>query len=192
MDSSMQQKFGPSLLQTILLVTLSLLCTVGHAQSDVLTGAQVTEANLVAALTPTSAPSSATTRSLEVSREHTLTPTRRRASASLLITFDTNSANLTEPAKQQLSVVAAALQNERLHHLHFNVEGHADRRGHHRSNLTLSQRRAQSVRAYLVGRHSIAQERLSALGKGDKEPVNFATIAAPENRRVTIVTNVNQ
>jgi OmpA-OmpF porin, OOP family len=190
MDRPMQQKLGSTLRKPILLIVLSTLCLMGYAQSDVLKGAQVTEANLIAALTP--APSGITTRSLEVSREHTLTPARRRASASLLITFDTNSANLTEPAKQQLSVVAAALQNERLSHLSFNVEGHADRRGHSSSNLTLSQRRAQSVRAYLVSRYSIAQERLNALGKGDHEPANFSMIAAPENRRVTIVTHVGQ
>lgn len=37
-----------------------------------------------------------------------------KASASLLITFETNSAELTAGAKQQLDVVAAALKNDRL------------------------------------------------------------------------------
>jgi flagellar motor protein MotB len=41
-----------------------------------------------------------------------------------------------------------------------------------------------------VGTHAIGAERLSAVGKGDSEPLNTGNPAAPENRRVTLVTRV--
>jgi OOP family OmpA-OmpF porin len=53
----------------------------------------------------------------------------------------------------------------------------------------LSQQRAESVRSYLVSTHSIAAERLKAEGKGDTDLLNRKVPSAPENRRVTIVTN---
>ena len=114
----------------------------------------------------------------------------RKPSASLLITFETNSAELTPSAKQQLGVVAAALKNDRLAEYSFNVEGHADPRGSSEANLSLSQQRAESVRDFLVSAHGIAAERLKAEGKGDHDLLNRKVPSAAENRRVTIVTNV--
>jgi OmpA-OmpF porin, OOP family len=173
----------------LLAVLIAISCSLCYAQGDILKGESVTEENLLDALTP--APEPVVTRSLKVSRDgSSLVPAPRKASASLLITFETNSADLTEAAKQQLSVVAAALKNERLSDYSFNVEGHADPRGNADTNLTLSQLRAESVRTYLVGRHHIPNDRLKAIGKGDLELMNRTLIAAPENRRVTIVTNV--
>jgi OmpA-OmpF porin, OOP family len=149
------------------------------AAGPVLKGREVTTDNLVDALTPD------TTRSLGVQRTNLPKP-----SASLLITFETNSADLTKSAKRQLDVVGAALQNNRLAEYSFNVEGHADPRGSSDANLLLSQQRADSVRNYLVSQHGIAAERLKAEGKGDRDLLKPTSPAAPENRRVTIVTNV--
>jgi len=174
-----------------LLLAAALSCSAGvQAANDaatVLKGSKVTESNLLDALTPV--PEDVTTRSLRVTRDGAPVVPPRRASASLLITFETNSAQLTAAAKQQLSVVAAALKNNRLAEYTFSVEGHADPRGSAETNLTLSQQRADSVREYLVSAHGIAPERLQAQGKGDVELLNRKVPAAAENRRVTIVTN---
>jgi outer membrane protein OmpA-like peptidoglycan-associated protein len=122
---------------------------------------------------------------------HPTAPTQpSRPSASLLITFLTNSSELTPNAKQQLDVVGAALKNARLAPYRFTVEGHADPRGDPTANLVLSQHRAGSVRFYLVDAHGIEPARLIAEGKGDREVLNRAYPAAPENRRVTIITNL--
>lgn len=158
------------------------------AGTRVLKDQDVTESNLVSALTPDEPP--VVTRSLKVGRDARPAAPPRKPSASLLITFETNSSNITTRAKEQLDVVASALQNERLAEYSFSVEGHADPRGNPDHNLTLSQQRAESVRQYLVSAHAIDPQRLKAMGKGDRELLNPQMPAAPENRRVTIVTNL--
>jgi OmpA-OmpF porin, OOP family len=156
--------------------------------TQVLKGNKVTESNLLDALTPD--PEPVVTRSLKVSRDGAPVVPARKPSASLLITFETNSATLTKAAQQQLNVVAAALKNDRLAEYSFSVEGHADPRGKADVNLALSQQRAESVRQYLVATHGIAPERLKAEGKGASHLLNAKVPAAAENRRVTIVTVV--
>ncbi len=118
-------------------------------------------------------------------------PVADRPSASLLITFHTNSSNLTEPARTQLDVLARAMKADKLKGYAFTLEGHADPRGRPETNLALSQARAESVRDYLVRQHGIAASRLNAIGKGDRELMNKIDPIAPENRRVTIVTRMN-
>jgi outer membrane protein OmpA-like peptidoglycan-associated protein len=105
-----------------------------------------------------------------------------------LITFTTASSELTGESKASLDVLARALQSDALAGFSFRVEGHSDPRGDAMRNLELSQRRAESVAAYLVQAHGILPERLKAIGKGASEPLNTARIDAPENRRVSIVT----
>lgn len=160
--------------------------------TTLLRGRAVTEANVLDALTPAAPEEKIVTRSLRVSPDSpaaaTLAP-RKKPSASLLITFETNSATLTARAKEQLDVVAAALKNDKLKDFSFNVEGHADPRGSSEGNQMLSQQRADSVRSYFVSAHGVAESRLKAVGKGDSEPLNTRDLAAAENRRVTIITN---
>jgi outer membrane protein OmpA-like peptidoglycan-associated protein len=168
--------------------------SMAHAQAatEVLTGTQVNEERLLEALTPDS--EGERKRSLRVQAAAATIPAAldtTRPSASLLITFRTSSSELTDDAKQQLDVVGAALKNVRLAAYKFTVEGHADPRGDAAANLVLSQQRAGSVRSYLVSEHGIDPTRLIPEGKGDREVLNRAVPAAPENRRVTIVTNLH-
>lgn len=173
-----------------LLLSLVALCNAAAAQPDtqVLKGRAVTTQNVLEALTPKPA-----SRTLKVTPDGS-TPSSatlaapKKASASLLITFETNSAMLLPRSKEQLDVVAAALKNDRLKDFRFDVEGHADPRGTPEGNRLLSQQRAESVRDYLVGQHGVAESRLRPVGKGDVELLNTRDIAAAENRRVTIVT----
>jgi outer membrane protein OmpA-like peptidoglycan-associated protein len=185
--------------KTILLV-LPFIASAGSAlgQSEkVLSEKDITESALVEALTPApdSAPATVRTRSIRVNRENApaMTPASpaKTASASLLITFQTNSAQLTPRARQSLDVVGQALNSEKLGDFRFAVQGHADPRGDPEANLRLSQLRAEAVRQYLVQNKHIADQRLEAVGKGDRELLNPANPTAPENRRVTIV-NLSQ
>lgn len=155
-------------------------------EGPVLKEGQVDADKLIEALAP---PPPVRTRSLQIVREDSESRegSARPAKVSLLITFDTNSANLTSSAKQSLDVVGQALASEKLGADRFAIEGHADPRGNSASNFRLSQLRAQSVRDYLVNTMNIDRSRLDAIGKGDRELMNKDNPLAPENRRVTIV-----
>jgi outer membrane protein OmpA-like peptidoglycan-associated protein len=139
---------------------------------------------LIRALTPE--PPAVRLRSLKVEPSRPPKP----AEASLLIVFQTNSADLTPQARDSLDVVGRALKADELVELRFEIEGHADPRGGHELNQRLSEARAESVRLYLVQAHSISESRLRAVGKGDRELLNTNNPVAPENRRVTIKTVV--
>jgi outer membrane protein OmpA-like peptidoglycan-associated protein len=120
----------------------------------------------------------------------TESPAAPPASASLLITFATNSAQLTPQARKALDVVARAFSSDQLASRHFRIEGHADPRGNPESNLKLSRDRALAVRDYLNVK-GIERDRLQPVGKGDREPAKPDEPAAPENRRVTFVAMNN-
>lgn len=68
--------------------------------------------------------------------------------------------------------------------LHVMIEGHTDNRGVPEENMTLSQQRAEAVKAYLVEK-GIAAERIQAKGYGDTKPVgdNATGRGRAENRR---------
>ncbi|HSI57972.1 MAG TPA: OmpA family protein [Ideonella sp.] len=166
-------------------------------KETVLKGSQVTESALIDALAiegPADAASDAKTRGFRPAAR-TTSPNRPAGTAAgkanLLITFPTNSADLTGETRTTLDTLARALQSDALAGFSFKVEGHADPRGDAERNKALSQSRAESVAAYLVSKHNILPERLAAVGKGSAEPLNTARPDAPENRRVTIVTNRN-
>jgi outer membrane protein OmpA-like peptidoglycan-associated protein len=67
------------------------------------------------------------------------------------------------------------------------VVGHTDGTGNPAHNMTLSQRRAQSVGTYLVDR-GVKSARLSTEGRGETQPVasNATEEGRTQNRRVEI------
>lgn len=166
-----------------------------QAQEVVLKGKQVTEDSLIDALAVEGPQGSGATRGFKpgTSRAAETVAQAKPAGpgkANLLITFNTGSAVLTAESQTLLDTVARALQSDTLAGLTFRVEGHADARGEAENNRKLSQQRAESVVAYLVTKHGILPERLMPEGKGSSQPLS-KDLAAPENRRVTIVTNRN-
>jgi len=82
-----------------------------------------------------------------------------------------------------LNEIAAALAADP--QLTVVVEGHTDITGTRDFNLALSQRRAQAVVDYLVGK-GVAPNRLSAIGYGPDRPVadNATALGRSKNRRV--------
>jgi OOP family OmpA-OmpF porin len=67
------------------------------------------------------------------------------------------------------------------------VAGHTDSRGNDSYNLKLSQRRAESVRDYLISM-GIESSRLTARGYGESQPVatNSTEGGRAQNRRVVL------
>ena len=185
----------------LLTLTLAALLASGAAQAQekVLREGQVTQKALIEALAPAAPAASAPDADAPISRSFrpalrpavaaagTAAVAARPGKASILVTFVTDSADLTPRAKTALDVLAGAMKSERLAAVRFTIEGHADPRGSDEHNLKLSQARADSVRQYLMSSHALAAERVEAVGKGSTALMNPSDPAAPENRRVTIV-----
>jgi outer membrane protein OmpA-like peptidoglycan-associated protein len=68
------------------------------------------------------------------------------------------------------------------------IEGYMDSSGSEDYNFGLSQRRADSVKSYLMGQ-GIGERRLLALGKGESKPVagNDFPEGRQQNRRVEVI-----
>lgn len=99
------------------------------------------------------------------------------------IHFEFNSANLTPAAKNALQRVARSLRSQP--DSEVEIAGHTDSLGNDNYNLRLSQRRADSVRAFLIG-NGVGAGRLSANGYGEQQPVvpNNTESGRAQNRRV--------
>ena len=99
------------------------------------------------------------------------------------VTFLPGSATLTEDAKGVLETAAAALSGQKS--LEVELGGHTDSQGKDAANLALSQKRADSVRQYLVGK-GIDGGRMTAKGYGETQPIadNNTPAGRAENRRV--------
>lgn len=106
------------------------------------------------------------------------------AGLDMMVNFDLDSYELRADALEVLSVFATALQDERLSVAGFLVEGHTDARGGPDYNMDLSERRAASVTAHLVGL-GVAPERISATGFGLTRPRTEDPFDAV-NRRVEL------
>jgi outer membrane protein OmpA-like peptidoglycan-associated protein len=104
------------------------------------------------------------------------------------VLFDTDSANLKPGAREKLARVTGVL----LSHpgLQVSVEGHTDSVGAAGYNQRLSERRADSVRTYLVGQ-GIAPTAVATSGFGESQPVvsNNTSSGRQQNRRVELVVS---
>ncbi|MCG8509833.1 MAG: OmpA family protein, partial [Rhodospirillales bacterium] len=108
-------------------------------------------------------------------------------SIDLDITFELGSARLSESARAQLNALGEALISPQLADMQIGVYGHTDASGKASYNKTLSEKRAASVKTFLVENFAIANDRLFAAGYGEEKLKNTNNPNAAENRRVQIV-----
>ena len=101
------------------------------------------------------------------------------------VNFDFDKDSLTINAKTILDDVAAALKKRS--DIEVEIAGHTDSMGSDSYNQSLSDRRAQSVRAYLISM-GIAASRMTSVGYGESRPVasNDSEDGRAENRRVEL------
>ena len=103
------------------------------------------------------------------------------------VLFATNKSELLPAAQTKLQEVARALTQQDKDSKIL-IEGHTDSQGADDMNMALSQRRAESVKNYLVSQ-GMAADRITAVGVGKQRPI--ADNASPEgranNRRVEII-----
>ena len=99
------------------------------------------------------------------------------------IFFQTAKAVIMSKSFGLLDEVAAVLLGRPT--MQVRIEGHTDSRGGHTYNLRLSQSRADSVKAYLVGK-GISSDRMESKGYGPDQPIDSNKTAAgrERNRRV--------
>ncbi len=100
--------------------------------------------------------------------------------------FKTGKAEIKRESFPLLDEVAQALIDHP--EIRIDVEGHTDDVGNDKSNLRLSQSRADSVRKYLMGR-GVAGSRMRAVGYGEDRPIddNSTPEGQAINRRVEFV-----
>jgi outer membrane protein OmpA-like peptidoglycan-associated protein len=102
------------------------------------------------------------------------------------ILFDTAKATLQPASDEPLNQVLQMLQQD--DSLKVAIEGHTDNVGAASANQTLSEKRAQAVRDWLIAK-GIAANRLTAKGYGASKPVadNNTDEGRAKNRRVELV-----
>jgi outer membrane protein OmpA-like peptidoglycan-associated protein len=104
------------------------------------------------------------------------------------VLFDFNKATLRAGAREKLAKIAGII----LAHpgLRMEAEGHADAVGTDDYNQRLSERRAQSVSAFLL-EQGIRRESITAMGFGESRPVatNGTAEGRQQNRRVELVVS---
>ena len=120
-------------------------------------------------------------------REQMAAIATKRPKIDLNINFDFNSATLSRTADSQLKALGDALTSKELAGGVFMLGGHTDAKGSDSYNQTLSQRRADSVKRFLIDTYRVPAANLVTAGYGEKMLKNPADGFAAENRRVEVV-----
>ena len=104
------------------------------------------------------------------------------------VLFDTAQATLKPGAREKLARVSGILVAHP--DLKLEIEGHTDSVGSDAYNQALSERRAESVRAYLVSQR-ISPQNITTVGFGESRPVatNATAAGRQQNRRVELVVS---
>lgn len=99
--------------------------------------------------------------------------------------FDSSKANLKPEGKAKLDDLVSKIRGMNLEVI-VDV-GHTDSRGSDALNQKLSERRAATVKSYLVSK-GIEASRIYAEGKGEKQPIadNSTSAGRAKNRRVEV------
>lgn len=102
------------------------------------------------------------------------------------VTFATDSAQISPAFQSTLDQVASTISEYA--DTRVQIAGHTDSTGSESYNQQLSERRAQAVANYLIGR-GVAGNRISTVGYGETKPVasNETVEGRQQNRRVEIV-----
>jgi OOP family OmpA-OmpF porin len=111
---------------------------------------------------------------------------------SVAITFDTDTPVVRPESYQTLGRIADAMVQASLLPYSFLIVGHMETTGRRENNVTLSQRRADTIRDALVNTFKISSKRIQSLGLGEEQFVDPAHPASPVNEQIQIVTIAKQ
>jgi outer membrane protein OmpA-like peptidoglycan-associated protein len=133
------------------------------------------------------------TRSLSASeREEIATMAKEKPNIDLEITFDYNSASINTRSLSAVQALGRALTNPDLKGSTFVVAGHTDAAGSDAYNQDLSERRADSIKHYLMDNYHIAASDLVTVGYGKSKLKDPSHPLAEMNRRVQVVNMENK
>jgi outer membrane protein OmpA-like peptidoglycan-associated protein len=133
------------------------------------------------------------TRSLSVTeREEIATIVKDKPKIDLEINFDYNSAEISIQSLPSVQALGRALSNPDLKGSTFIVAGHTDAAGGDAYNQDLSERRADSIKRYLVDKFGISGTDLVTVGYGKTKLKDPANPLADVNRRVQVVNMENK
>ena len=134
-----------------------------------------------------------TTRSLSVTeREEIATAAKDKPNIDLEITFDYNSADISAKSLPSVQALGRALTSADLKGSTFVVAGHTDAAGSEGYNQDLSERRADSIKRYLVDKYNIPATDLVTVGYGKSKLKDPGQPMAEVNRRVQVVNMENK
>jgi OOP family OmpA-OmpF porin len=99
------------------------------------------------------------------------------------ITFELGSARIAASSKPTLDEAVKTLEDNPDYDVR--IVGHTDNTGSRETNMKLSEKRAESVKRYLV-RHGIDADRIKTRGRGPDRPVasNDTAEGRTQNRRI--------
>ncbi len=92
----------------------------------------------------------------------------------------------------QLTSLGNALSSPELKNALVSINGHTDGKGNDVSNQKLSERRAESIKRYLLDHFALTPDNLVTVGYGKQKLKDAAHPLASENRRVEVVNLVTQ
>jgi outer membrane protein OmpA-like peptidoglycan-associated protein len=128
------------------------------------------------------------TRSLSTGeREEIAEIATNKPKIDLDIQFDYNSADIRTNSLPDAQSLGQALSNPSLKGSTFIVAGHTDAIGGEAFNQGLSERRADTIKKYLVDKFGIAGSDLVTVGYGKDKPKDPNAPMDPINRRVQVV-----
>lgn len=108
-------------------------------------------------------------------------------SVDLEVFFDYDSAAITDKAEPKLKELGTALTDDKLKGKTFMIAGHTDAAGSDGYNQSLSKRRAESVKTFLVDNFDLESKKLVVIGFGEEQLKDKDDPEADENRRVQVV-----
>jgi outer membrane protein OmpA-like peptidoglycan-associated protein len=133
------------------------------------------------------------TRSLSsAEREEIATIAKDRPKIDLEITFGYNSATISAKSLPSVQALGRALTSPELKGSTFIVAGHTDAAGSDAYNQDLSERRADSIKHYLVDKYGIPDSDLVTVGYGKSKLKDPSRPLAEVNRRVQVVNMENK
>ena len=128
------------------------------------------------------------TRSLSLDeREEIAEIASTKPKIDLEINFDFNSASIRQSSMPSVQALGQALSDPKLKGSTFVVAGHTDGVGSDAFNQDLSERRADTIKRYLVDNYHIAGNELVAVGYGKTKLKDAQDPTDAINRRVQVV-----